>query len=42
MLDLIARHEKFPHHKHTENEVCESTEISLDDVLGNIVKKITN
>lgn len=32
----------FPHHKHTKNEVRESTEISLDDVLVNIVKKITN
>ena len=29
-----------PHHKHTDNQVFESTEISLDDVLNNIIKKL--
>ena len=31
----------FPHHKHTDNQVFESTEISFDDVLSIIIKKIS-
>ena len=46
MLDLIARykrfiksfHSTFPHHKHSGNEVSESTETSVGDVLNRIDK----
>ena len=31
-----------PYHKHTENEVLESTEISIGDVLNRIIEKVKN
>ena len=48
MLDLIAWYERFiksfhstsPHHKHTGNEVLESTETSVGDVLNRISEKL--
>ena len=32
-IDILT----FPHHKHIGNKVVESTEISLEDVLDNII-----
>jgi len=40
MLDLIARYSTFPHHKHTDDEVFESTETSVADVLNRINEEL--